>query len=140
MGYTNYWTMSKEKQSAKTRKKMKAFTKAAIELSEAKICGGGGRGKPEVLLKHIWLNGCEEYGEDHETFPFDMTRPGSSEFCKTARKPYDEVVKACLIYAKELGIIQSWRFDGDNEEEEYKVGAALKVAAEKMTELLTTPV
>lgn len=34
------------------------------------------------------------------------------DFCKTARKPYDEVVVAALIYGERVGVIESWNSDG----------------------------
>ena len=58
----------------------------------------------------IRLNGLYE---DHE--PFELTpAPGQSDFCKTARKPYDETVTAILIRAKvRAGSAIKIRSDGD---------------------------
>jgi len=47
-------------------------------------------------------------------------------FCKTARKPYDSVVKAILISAYKHGVIDKpFTFDGNRSESEYKDGMAL---------------
>lgn len=57
----------------------------------------------------IWFNGIGEDG--HETFVFEQSHTISSydrkneqgqyfSFCKTARKPYDTAVVACLIILK----------------------------------------
>lgn len=142
MGYTNYWTIADKTASLAKRKQMAIFAKFAIDLSEVCIKGGDGTGKPELTEEHIWLNGNGEgeEEEDHETFGLAMTQPKQWDFCKTIRKPYDEVVKACLIYAKELGIIQGWDFDGEEDEEEYLVADKLKKEAERATELLTSGV
>jgi hypothetical protein len=140
MGYTNYFTTAEEVTSKETREKMAAFAKFAVDLSDVSIKGGKGTGEPSLQPWEIWLNGDEEKGEEHESFALDMMARNKREFCKTNRKPYDKVVKACLMYAKDLGIISSWSFDGDNNEEEYLVAEGLKKAAEKMTEGLTSDV
>lgn len=56
------------------------------------------------MNKHeIYFNGCDaDHNNDdlgHETFY--LSRDGkNSRFCKTARKPYDLMVQACLLVAK----------------------------------------
>ena len=48
----------------------------------------------------IRLNGFEAAGEAYETFHLRGTKdpkyPGTSEFCKTENRPYDEAVTAIL--------------------------------------------
>jgi hypothetical protein len=57
-------------------------------------------GKWEADTQIVRFNG---YGEDsHETFLFSIDGADSFNFCKTARKPYDAVVTACLIHMKEI--------------------------------------
>jgi len=126
MGYTNYWTPTK-KITAGKRKKMVDFTEKAIKLSGVKICGLDGTGKPRVATERIGFNGCEADGDEHESFI--LLADSEWAFCKTARKPYDVVVKACLMYALELKIITDWSFDGDKSESEYLDGVKLYEAA-----------
>lgn len=64
---------------------------------------------PEVSTERVWFNGAGDDG--HETFVV-FRRPNRKahhgdpsetlyfNFCKTARKPYDEVVVACLCALK----------------------------------------
>jgi len=122
MGYTNYWTPTNSI-TEKQREAMVDFTEKAINLSGVKICGYEGTGEPEVTTERIAFNGCEADGHDHETFVLLANREWN--FCKTTRNPYDVVVKACLLYAKEIGLVSSWSFDGDKDESEYLDGVKL---------------
>jgi hypothetical protein len=135
MGYTNYWTPDTDKPvPSDNRKFMMAFTKEAIRLSELKICGGDGFGEPSITEENIYFNGDASKGEDHETFALEM-RYGVWEFCKTNRKPYDALVKACLIMAKRLDILSVWSFDGDPDETEYQEALELtKMTLKSFTE------
>ena len=126
MGYTNYWTPTNSF-TKKQRMAMVDFTEKAIKLSGVKICGLDGTGKPELTGKRIGFNGCEADGHDHESFI--LLADNDWNFCKTARKPYDVVVKACLLYGEEIGIIRDWAFDGDKSESEYLDGVKLYEAA-----------
>lgn len=76
------------------------------------ICGGLGKGNPEINDIRIWLNGDGSKNLDHETFTIDLFETGSFNtieklkndeifaFCKTAHKPYDLVVCASLMVIK----------------------------------------
>ena len=64
------------------------------------IRGGGGYGEPVIVDCLICLNGDADKGYDHETFYVPaQPDPSDFQFCKTARKPYDAVVVATLIWA-----------------------------------------
>lgn len=60
-----------------------------------RLSGYSAHTKSEYL--GIEVNGTQENG--HETFvlPYHLNGLSSFQFCKTARKPYDVVVVACLI-------------------------------------------
>jgi len=85
-----------------------------IEESAAiKLCGGDGEGLPEINNECICFNGSNVGDLGHETFLLEQKREPrrfnqynketdfSFNFTKTARKPYDLAVCACLIIAKE---------------------------------------
>lgn len=126
MGYTHYWTLKKA--DNKTWKEFvaacKELHKALPETSETAggyyadgkivICGWDGTGKPEFKLSGISFNGDEETGNNHETFLIEKENTDWN-FCKTARKPYDLLVCACLIAAKEI-LGYEVRSDGDFED------------------------
>lgn len=75
---------------------------------------------PQVRYHALHIEGV---GEDaHETFviPFRISRLDARGFCKTARKPYDKLVVACLCVLAEAGLeVQS-----DGEPEDWEEGRA----------------
>jgi hypothetical protein len=91
---------------------------------------------PIVSSKEIRFNGVGEQG--HETFYYSVNDNNKAsdgryfEFCKTARKPYDDVVMKVLIVLKEyLGdtftltsdgsFTEEWREVRDEMEERYNI-------------------
>jgi hypothetical protein len=59
----------------------------------------------------IRFNGVE--GDGHETFYLEKTPSRSFGFCKTAQKPYDEIVVAMLVMLSEVNLKFTWSSDGD---------------------------
>ena len=110
MGYTHYWGQSKALTDEQFGK-VKELVGKAVELSDVEICDGQGEGEEPFINKvGIYLNGKGEFA--HETFSIVRFRKGE-EFCKTDRKPYDEVVVASLILLyEEFPSIFSWSSDG----------------------------
>ena len=114
MGYTNYWNLEKTEFSEEFLEGVKKI----IEVSGIDLANGSGieGTKPIVEKEVISLNGLEP--EDYETFYLGGEK--GFGFCKTARRPYDVVVKAILILAEQYGIVSDFSFDGDKTEIEYK--------------------
>ena len=117
MGYTHYWYLKPDGNEANYQKaksqiaRIVRSTKHDVNLGDA----FGNRGTKPVLDKDIRFNGIED--ESHETFCLseylrDMANAQKNSFiqrddngfvfnfCKTARKPYDTIVTACLIVLK----------------------------------------
>lgn len=119
MGYTNYWNLEKTEFSEEFLEKVRKI----IEVSEIDLANGSGieGTKPIVEKEVISLNGTEP--EDYETFYLGGEK--GFGFCKTARRPYDAVVKAILILAEQHGIVSGFSFDGDKTEQEYLTGKLL---------------
>ena len=113
MGYTRYWTRTDE---PITQEFVDAVNKIIADARKKGIttCGWDGTGEPEVTLERIALNGPEENDLGHETFT--ITNESEWNFCKTARKPYDYVVRRILRTAKRMGIVCKVCDDGKNEE------------------------
>lgn len=91
MGYTHYYQFH----SVPTEKAFMRFSAGVLQLvkaSNAKILG-------ETLDDSFTFNGVGE--EAHEDFSISRTDLHWG-FCKTAGKPYDEVVTASLILARYL--------------------------------------
>lgn len=101
MGYTHYFTPKKSSQE-----KFNEFVMACKKLHKAlpkdiKICGGNGDGRPIFRNDLVCFNGDGSKDLDHERFYVEYLNDEWS-FCKTASKPYDLLVCACLIAAKEI--------------------------------------
>lgn len=108
MGYTHYFYTKPELD----KKQFKAFAKdvkALIAKANVPLAFEHNETdkSPEITDEVVRFNG---HGEDgHETFMLTRETPVASymenkkeafEFCKTARKPYDKYVTACLLLAK----------------------------------------
>jgi hypothetical protein len=111
MGYTHYWKIKPEMINTEAvRRKFRSASSTIkrfarfVEAQELfKIRGGIGQGRPIINESEIWLNGDGNEGFDHETLSIqwhDFT-DGKSDFCKTARKPYDLIVCFALITFRE---------------------------------------
>lgn len=122
MGYTHYWNIQKEPSEKKFSEFSKACKKLHDALPETTDSAGGyysenpivivnGLGEegtnPEFDADCVYFNGVDDLG--HETFMIDRT-PGGN-FCKTARKPYDLLVVACLIAASQM--LETFTFSSD---------------------------
>ena len=98
MGYTNYFTQQREI----TDKEWSLIENATKEVLI--LCDQRGinlaydfdypKRPPYVSGTEIRFNGVGDEG--HETFHIDRLGDKSFNFCKTARKPYDEAVVAVL--------------------------------------------
>ena len=113
MGFTHYWTPKKS-----SAKKFKNFSDTCKILhdnlpkksdtaggyhndSDIKIGDGAGRenSKPEFSKDLVIFNGIGDLM--HETFAIGLNE-NDWNFCKTARKPYDLLVCACLLAAVDI--------------------------------------
>ncbi len=103
MGYTHYWTFTKVK--GKTKETEELYQKAVkdcqrIILAYKKEFGGlAGYSAHTKLGQYggIDFNGAREEGHENFVLREQFKENYSFNFCKTAQKPYDEVVTACLI-------------------------------------------
>lgn len=140
MGYTHYWTFRRAK--GKTAKELEtAYKKALVEcskvavlynaeckakgLDDERLSGYSAHCKPGTY-GGLKLNGKEYLA--HEDFVmrehFSEAVKDGFQFCKTARKPYDVVVVACLAILKyRLG--DAIQVDSDGYAEEWTDGVEL---------------
>ena len=133
MGYTHYWEKAAQITDEQWNE-FKEFVSKAIGTVNNKevensaggdhypslviIKGGDGGGQPEISDELICFNGNGLEGHDHESFYIPRSGSSGFNFCKTARKPYDPVVVACLVAAERIGIIDEWSSDGEDSEHE----------------------
>lgn len=102
MGYTHYWTQTRSFTDPEWGAVTEAVKRIILE-ADCDICNAYGDegSKPEFGGRAIMLNGRDE--NTHETFQIlRIQEPGFNggtpgwDCTKTARKPYDVVVTACL--------------------------------------------
>lgn len=112
MGYTHYWSIKKP-DSKDMSKAMKDMSKICKSYSSI-LAGPDGTGKPIISSSEISINGIDD--DSHETFHISASAKNVQDFCKTAQKPYDECVVACLAALKDCCKNQvSIGSDGGNE-------------------------
>lgn len=140
MGYTHYWSTNPNVTEKQFTKFVDAVKKLHANLPEKTetaggsyadevivICGGDGSGSPVLGENYCYnnhdygrtviFNGNEDKGLDHETFFISEKPNRDGDFCKTARKPYDLFVCACLIAAGKFlkyklrtdGTVNDWK-------------------------------
>jgi len=124
MGYTHYWSR-KGTVSQKDYENALTDIRKIVEAKKSILANGSGDTgtKPEVD-DGVCFNGRGE--QSHETFHLPaLIDDLDGDFCKTNRKPYDDVVVACLTVLHNYcsGITVS--SDGDTDEE---LGGGLKLA------------
>ena len=144
MGYTHYWTQPSHTPEEFDKigdvvAKIIRLATGRVSLSAGgfysgntvRITGGDGTGKPKFAPLEIVMNGAAP-SMDHETF---LISAGSgTDFCKTARKPYDLVVTACLAY---LASRHGWSVSSDGDAPDWEHGTEL--ASEALGEPVPNP-
>lgn len=135
MGYTHYWTQPKDytvRDWKQIGEDIGAILKDVQHVQGIALAWEYDQpGKqPEIGTEVIRFNGLGEDG--HETFHISRERPDlqrwqtvkGSAFCKTARKPYDIAVVACLAYLAALEK-KPWRVSSDGNGREWLEGVGL---------------
>jgi hypothetical protein len=127
MGYTHYWKKGKVTDDS-TWKTFKTFVKKVVDKVKKDdgviLRDGLGEENPVITDSAIAFNGDGENGLSHETFAIDKQGTRGFDFCKTAYKPYDTAVVACLIEAERLGVVDEWSSDGGPDD--HKLGRQLQ--------------
>ena len=132
MGYTNHWNIEPSFLAQKQPKfdpQMLAIMKRVVTAYNEQQTDKEMQIKYCLDDKHIQL-----YGEPatYESFDlileddpmFGRTGIDSVVFCKTAREPYDRVVKVFLNLLKYFKVIKSWRHEDNCRCAEYKNAVA----------------
>ena len=136
MGYTHYYYVSEKFDATLFKKVVDDFKKLLKPISDKGIvlANGMGEGKPIINDNEIVFNGLGELS--HETFCLEKTHEIQDwqkdmkkgelifQFTKTARKPYDIAVTACLVIAKHhFG--EKIRISSDGNDSEWNDGKQL---------------
>ncbi len=130
MGYTHYWTLEPVKYGAQEWRHrvelcqmIMAKASADVMLDHAftdnrRVCFNGvGDLEHDTFVIYREVEFMQEVFDEHKPWTLKMldgttmhSNPGDQS-CKTARKPYDTVVTACLCVLAEIGL--AVRSDGD---------------------------
>jgi len=112
MGYTHYWNhngFNKEDWAI-----AQDGARRIIEASEVPVqFEYDDDALPDISDDVIRFNGIDDDG--HETFYMPRTDI-SFAFCKTARKPYDEIVVAILGMLADINSVFEWSSDGSSQD------------------------
>lgn len=108
MGFTRYWARTEKPITQEFIDEVNKIIERARKKG-IKVAGWDGNGEPIVTFEKIELNGADPL--DHETFCIG-NNPTIFDFCKTAEKPYDYVVKNILSVAKKMNIVYNVSSDG----------------------------
>lgn len=99
MGYSHYWKIEKDMHMQEF-KHLQTVAAKIVEASDASVDLSI---NTSPLYPSITVEGMAS--DAHETF-YLTPKAVEFEFCKTARKPYDEVVVGILDYADALGLLE----------------------------------
>jgi hypothetical protein len=97
-------------------------TGAGAVFLEEQVFGDAGARVPAVVFNGIGDDAHEAFGFPLAPFTSDDS---SFQFVKTAYKPYDEVVTACLIVARDYFSPEVVTISSDGDWSDWKAGAAL---------------
>jgi hypothetical protein len=132
-GYSHYYTWNKPPDEAALRACISEM-RLVIEAQKGILGGPEGEGQPILEAAHLIFNGIGDLAHEPFDFPGTIKRdppfenvPDGFNGCKTLGKPYDAVVTACLLVARDhftpdvLGIGS----DGSFREGDWNDGIAL---------------
>jgi hypothetical protein len=129
MGYTHYWTQTREFTPAQWKKTISRDVRKIV--GDAQTQNTSLRLDWEFATDHVSINGLG--ADSHEDFwitreidkrapRYEGDNPAWS-FCKTAQKPYDIVVTAVLCYL--ASVAKSHEVTSDGEAEDFVAGRDL---------------
>lgn len=131
MGYTHYWESTGRIYNEHLKEAIR-YMGIVVNDNTDILAGGDGTGKPEITDDEIRFNGIGD--SSHETFSISTDWKGTFNFCKTAEKPYDVIVVACLVVLKyHLGDSVSVSSDGDCEDLNAGIVLAMKYIKTNLT-------
>lgn len=120
MGYTHYWS-TESNFTDEEWTEVCARARSVLQFTDIPVQWECDVEEPsEVSNEVIRFNGVGDDG--YETFMISPRKIGNTimeglgSFCKTARKPYDEVVVAMLVMMSEVKPDFNWCSDGEPKE------------------------
>lgn len=122
MGYTHYFPHTEVSKSVWTD--IVAGCKRACKLSGVRLVHEFDEEDlpPTFGEDAVWFNGAGADG--HETFSLHRGGSGGFTFCKTASKPYDLAVTACLLIYKHFSP-DTMKLTSDGDKKDWQAGKEL---------------
>jgi hypothetical protein len=122
MGYTHYWRQQRDFTEQEWIMAKNAFTEI-VKTTDIILVGPHGEKDTDPICNDdkIWFNGLED--DSHETFGIEKKMTSDFEFCKTACKPYDDIVTALLYFIKtEIPDVMIISSDGSIDGDDWETG------------------
>ncbi len=119
-GYTHYWKWLEPPPKDALEKCIAEMAKV-VASERGNLAGSNGKGQPTIEKYVIEFNGVGEMA--HE--PFSFPEKIGFNFCKTQWKPYDRVVTACLLIARDYFSQDVLQISSDGEWAAWDSGARL---------------
>jgi hypothetical protein len=127
-GYTHYYTWKHSPDDASIKAcvtDMNKLIEARKSILVSPDLPESTPGSPKLNSTNVDFNGIGDRAMEPFVFPFVFPDHSSFNFCKTEGEPYDEVVTACLIVARDhfpAGVLE---IKSDGAWEDWKNGAKL---------------
>ena len=138
MGYTHYFPQTRDFTNDEWSE-IVDFTKTLVKEHRNILANAMGEAgtEPEVTSDHISLNGIED--ASHETFEITRKHNIGFNFTKTARKEYDDVVVAILVYVHRIapGALE---ISSDGDVEDWAAGVQAAQNVSPLTAILSCPI
>jgi hypothetical protein len=122
MGYTHYWSWGAFIDE-KNYKAAMSDCRKIIRNSPVPLASWNCKGKP-ILRNGFNFNGVGEEGHENFSMAVEPDRDAWG-FCKTASKPYDVVVVACLCAMQDRLGRKAFEVTSDGDAHEWEDGKAL---------------
>jgi H+/citrate symporter len=127
-GYTHYYTW-KQPPDDTSLKACVADMNRLIEVRKSILVSPdlpeSTPGSLKLSATNVDFNGVGDKAHEPFVFPYAVSDHDSFNFCKTAWKPYDEVVTACLIVARDHFSPSVLEIDSDGSWADWSRGAKL---------------
>lgn len=127
-GYTHYYTWKQPPDDA-SLKACVADMNRLIEARKSILVSPDLRDSIPGSLKlnptNVDFNGIGDRACEPFVFPFVLPEHSSFNFCKTRGEPYDQIVTACLLVARDHFPPSALEIESDGEWEDWKDGAIL---------------
>lgn len=127
-GYTHYYTWKQPPDTAALKDCVADMNRLIEARKSILVSPDLPESKPGVLklsATNVDFNGVGEQAHEPFVFPYVLPDHEPFNFCKTAYKPYDEVVTACLIVARDHFSPSVLEISSDGSWADWDRGAAL---------------